>query len=154
MRGSCVIHDLRVYTNTACLRCRVQPGLGGYPKVTYSNGRMVYLRNVTASMNTRGHPGYWRSYDGTKAPDTRITDYHRLVLFHYVTRSLQDYTEKKLKAVTGSQSTAYLIFCEKHMRSPEDPEMLRMYENLAGFDGKAPVCASAIGYHSNCCGDR
>ena len=122
------------------------------PPITFSDGQQVQLRNTTLSMNgVVGQHGLWRSYDNTQARDSRITHRHRLALFHYVTRSLQDYTEKKHHGVAGSQSTAYLVFCEKHNLSPDDPQVLRSYEQLSGYDSDAPVCSSATWYHPVCC---
>jgi hypothetical protein len=124
------------------------------------------MRDNTPQVNPHKDPalGRIRSYDGhLKAPawnaHTTLTDAHRLVIFHYVTRSVQDYITRNMPRAAGSGKFAKSAKEYKKQLSnggaddPFDPKRIAAFERKHGFDGSADVRASAqaADYTARCC---
>jgi hypothetical protein len=67
----------------------------------------------------------------------------QLALFHYQTRSLEDFT-RKLSTVLSTASLDYLNFCKENDFDPEDPKVLAEYERIVGIDQESDLCGSAV----------
>ena len=107
--------------------------------------------------------GKCRSYGGHLQGDaynpttSTIPRTQTLVLFHYMTRSFQDFSERKLSRYAGMYVDD---FRERRARAatergstPSDEELLDELENDLGIDSAATVCESAVraNYASRCC---
>lgn len=73
-----------------------------------------------------------------------ITNTHEIVLFHYFTRSFEDYIDRKILRIAGRQTVDYRMFCEDNFFHPEDPDAIAAYETLMGFATDHPVCALSL----------
>lgn len=80
-----------------------------------------------------------------------------LVLFHYMTRSFQDFSERKLSRYAGMYVDDFRERREKAAEqsgtTPSDAELFDDLEDSLGINLAAPVCKSAIkaNYGSRCC---
>jgi hypothetical protein len=83
-----------------CLACCRVQALGKDPLVTFSNGEPVTLYNNTEQVLIADNmaSGEFRTYVGVRLagsmPAVPVTKNHKLALFHYQTRSLEDYSKK------------------------------------------------------------
>ena len=82
-----------------------------------------------------------------------ITSHHRLALFHYVTRSLEDYTTRKIALPSGIYTHNYVRWGQQSKQDVKDKDVMAEFERANGFDGTAPVCRSARNSHyvGRCC---
>jgi hypothetical protein len=85
-----------------------------------------------------------------RAPHKPVITNHTMVLFHYMSRSMEDFITRKTIRYTGSQSAGY---ASKPGEDPWDPAVMRRHEDKIGMRGDAPVCkAVAAGtYAERCC---
>jgi hypothetical protein len=133
----------------ASLLCRVPPD-GPEPIVTFTDGSAVHSVDKTESVHQldpdsmgefRGYLGTWLHPRAITA--LPVTPQHRLALFHYQTRSLEDY-EKKLENALSFESVKYLHYCETRDIHPEDPRSLQRWEKYMEWDRETKLCSSAI----------
>lgn len=100
--------------------------------------------------------GASRSYRGLEESkyNRTLTDKYSLVLFHFVTRSLEDYTSRKINMVSGKYKARYVQHYgkERHL-DLNDPAVMAEFEHGNDFDGIDPVCSSAqtAQYATRCC---
>ena len=82
-----------------------------------------------------------------------VTAKHTLVLFHYVTRSLEDYTSRKIALPSGIYTHNYVQYGKTAHVDIRDKDVMARFEKANNFDGTAPVCRSARqqGYVKRCC---
>jgi hypothetical protein len=128
------------------------------PPVTTSNGAPLYLYQNTNMTNPSNDPslGESRTYRGhldSQKYDPAISPRHQLALFHYVTRSLEDYTTRKIKLPSGIYTYNYVQYGKQARQNLGDASVLARFEHENGFDGTSPVCNSAAerGYAERCC---
>lgn len=87
----------------------------------------------------------------------RLPHTEALVLFHYVTRSFEDFRERKLKRYAGGYANDFRVQKERAMaeegEAPSDEELFDDLESRMGITQTAPVCESAVKarYSSRCC---
>lgn len=98
-----------------------------------------------------GHAGVLRPENA----HPEITNTHEMVLFHYFTRSFEDYIDRKILRIAGRQTVDYRMYCEDNNLHPEDPAAIAGYEALQGFDKSAPVrpaicCSAQRAQHTIC----
>ena len=79
-----------------------------------------------------------------------ITKEHGLVLFHYMSRSMEDFIERKINRATGPQSMGY---ASAPGQDPWDPEVMKAHEDFVGMRGDDEVCkvVAAGTYAERCC---
>lgn len=122
----------------------------GTPLHLYGNNGMTNPQNDSALGDSRTYRGHLDAdtYDRT------ITSEHRLVLFHYVTRSLDDYTSRKINLPSGIFTNKYVqqYGKQKHLNL-RDGSVMADFEKANDFDGTAAVCSSAqrARYAGHCC---
>ena len=103
-----------------------------------------------------------RSYRGhLRGPDYKnnkaVPQGEALVLFHYMTRSFQDFRERKLSRYAGMYVDDFrerrANATRDHGTAPPDEELFDDLEASLGIDRAAPVCSSAVDarYASKCC---
>jgi hypothetical protein len=82
-----------------------------------------------------------------------ITHKHTLALFHYVTRSLEDYTTRKISLPSGLYTHSYVQYGRAAHVDITQATVLARFEKVNGFDGAAAVCRSVrdAGYVRRCC---
>ena len=138
--------------------CRLEDGDVSEPAVTTSDGSRLEVFANTPMTNPHHEPalGESRTYLGhlnNKTYDATITPQHRLALFHYVTRSLEDYTTRKVKLPSGIYTHNYVRMSKKSDVSMADKDVMAKYEHANGFDGTAPICSSVPKnfYVGQCC---
>jgi hypothetical protein len=70
-----------------------------------------------------------------------------------VTRSLEDYTSRKVKLPSGIYTFEYLHESRRHHEDYMDASILAAFERKNGFDGKSSICSSALTsfYAGQCC---
>lgn len=121
----------------------------GMPLKMYPNTEMTNPRGVRRLGQTHTYYGHLNrtTYDPT------ITPKHTLALFHYVTRSLEDYTSRKIALPSGIYTYNYVQYGQAHDRNLDDRAMMAHFEHSYGFDGNAPVCRSVRDsfYVARCC---
>ena len=110
---------------------------------------MTNPKNDTALGDSRTYKGHLDK----DAYDPRITDDYKIVLFHYVTRSLEDYTSRKIRLPSGIYTHNYVRMSKKSAVSMADKDVMAKYEHANGFDGTAPICSSVPKnfYVGQCC---
>ena len=104
-----------------------------------------------------------RTYEGHLKPNEytdamrAIPEGEALVLFHYMTRSFQDFRERKLSRYAGMYVDDFrerrANATRDHGTAPPDEELFDDLEASLGIDHAAPVCSSAADAHyaSKCC---
>ena len=138
--------------------CRVEGDDVQEPPVTLTNGSPLKFWGNTHMTNPKNDTalGDSRTYKGhldKDAYDPRITDDYKIVLFHYVTRSLEDYTSRKIRLPSGIYTHNYVSEGRQHHQDLKDSHVMTAFEHKNGFDGRAPVCSSApqAFYAGKCC---
>lgn len=128
------------------------------PPVTTTDGTPLHLYGNTVMTNphNRTSLGDSRTYRGHLDKDTynsAISPDHKLVLFHYVTRSLEDYTSRKVHLASGIYTHSYVKQSKQHHQDVKDKRVMYAFEHKNGFDGTSPVCSSALKsfYAGKCC---
>ena len=87
---------------------------------------------------------------GDRTPHWNITDDHQIVLYHYVTRSQQEFVERKLTHTNlGAYSADFADAVGDNSTVPvaEHPDLDRLYaafERKHGFDGRHIECAQGV----------
>lgn len=152
MRGQCAAHH-------APHRFRRLDGRSrGLAPVLVGDGRELETFENTAELNPTNDArrGRSRTYDGrmnrpeTRAMHKRLTPAHRLVLFHYATRSYDEFVSVKLTRKRGGATTV------NNKADHFDVADMAAFEHRRRFDGNATVCASAVKarYAQRCCRGR
>lgn len=102
---------------------------------------------------TLGDSRTYRGHLDRDAYDPRVTPGHKLALFHYVTRSLDDYTSRKIKLPSGIYTHNYVRYGKQAHQDLQDAAVMAKFEHANHFDGEAPICESAAqhAYASQCC---
>lgn len=157
LRRSLVSHT------TDCVRCACR--VEDYddinnPPVSLADGSPVPDVSISgkAKKNKQEMEKGVRSYLGhlkEKSYNRTLTDKYKLVLFHYVTRSLEDYTSRKISLKSGMYKEQYVKqYGKKQNLDLSDPIVMAEFEQANDFDGTAPICSSAqtAQYVSQCCG--
>lgn len=123
----------------------------GTPLAMGENTPMTNPANDTALGRSRTYRGHLD--DAVYAQHRAITPQHRLALFHYVTRSLEDYTKRKVKLPSGIYTYNYVKKSKQSHTDVADASTFRDFEHDNGFDGEHDVCGSAVvaGYADRCC---
>ena len=86
---------------------------------------------------------------GSEDMHDEITDDHQIVLYHYVTRSQQEFVERKLTHTNlGAYSADFAEAVGDNSTVPvsEHPDLDRLYadfERKHGFDGTHAICSQA-----------
>eukprot|EP00892_Ulva_mutabilis_P012521 jgi/Ulvmu1/9641/UM054_0073.1 len=119
------------------------------PRTVLSNGARLHASPDTHLYNPKHYKSWGSSYAylGVLRPENGspdITMGHELVLFHYFTRSFEDYVQRKITRIAGRQTVDYRTYCEDARLHPEDPAAIAGYEKQEGFDRSAPICESAM----------
>jgi hypothetical protein len=121
----------------------------GTPLRVYGNTEMTNPLNVSSLGDSRTYRGHLDkdSYNSS------ISSGHRLVLFHYVTRSLEDYTSRKVRLPSGIYTHSYVSQSKAHHEDLKDARVMSAFEHKNGFDGNSAVCSSAqkAYYAGKCC---
>ena len=95
--------------------------------------------------------------DAYNAETSTIPRTQTLVLFHYMTRSFQDFSERKLSRYAGMYVDDFRARRERaaaqHGSTPSDSELLDELEESLGINAAAPVCniAARAEYASRRC---
>lgn len=119
------------------------------PPVTLTDGTPLHLYQNTGMTNPQNDSalGDSRTYRGHLDHDTynsTITEEHSLVLFHYVTRSLEDYTSRKINLPSGIFTAKYVQqYGKKQHLDLRDGSVMADFEHANEFDGTSAVCSSA-----------
>lgn len=131
------------------------------PPVTLSDGTPLHLYKNTDLTNPNNDPslGDSRTYRGhldEKQYDPTLKGEHQLVLFHYATRSLEDYTSRKILLPGGVYAHDYTALGKRTHQNVRSEAVLAAFEHSNGFDGTSPICESAVqsGYAEHCCRAR
>jgi hypothetical protein len=134
------------------------------PHTILADGTPMEMFENTEETNPRGDAllGRTKTYDGRFHGNAAFNDAHtvpkrdyRLVVFHYVTRSQQQFVDLKLTRSTGKYAKAYRRQASKSPQGLYSPAIMARFEHGMGFDGEQPVCSSAVdaGYVERCCGN-
>lgn len=141
-------------------RCRLEDAADVQnPPVTLTDGTPLHLYQNTGMTNPQNDSalGDSRTYRGHLDHDTynsTITEEHSLVLFHYVTRSLEDYTSRKINLPSGIFTAKYVQqYGKKQHLDLRDGSVMADFEHANEFDGTSAVCSSAqkAYYAGHCC---
>jgi hypothetical protein len=73
----------------------------------------------------------------TNGASPNINPQHELMLHHYMSRSLEDFVNRKLIRKVGTQSRGY---ASAPGEDPWDPAVMRRHEEIVGMIGDAEVC--------------
>jgi hypothetical protein len=126
--------------------------------VTLADGSplRVYENTDMTNPNKDTKLGKSRTYRGHLDENTynsHVTAGYRVVLFHYATRSLEDYTSRKILLPGGVYAHEYMQYGRKFKKDVKDEQVMAAFEHQNGFDGTAPICESAAhaGYAEHCC---
>jgi hypothetical protein len=138
--------------------CRVEGDDIQQPPVTLTDGTPLTFWGNTHMTNPKNDTnlGESRTYRGHLDKDTydsSINDGYKIVLFHYVTRSLEDYTSRKIRLPSGIYTHNYVSEGKHHHEDLKDARVMSAFEHKNGFDGHAPICSSALQafYAGHCC---
>jgi hypothetical protein len=144
---------------TSWTACRLDKGGDiGNPPVTTTDGSPVRMFQNTDMTNPNLLPelGDSRTYLGhlnNTTYNAAITDNHKLALFHYVTRSIEDYTSRKIKLPSGMYTHNYVRYGKRSHSDLTDRDVMASFERTNGFDGSSPICSSVLKsfYVGQCC---
>lgn len=101
-------------------------------------------------MRTHTYIGHLNSTE--HAVNMAITPMHKLAIFHYVTRSLSDYSQHKTQRPSGIYAWRYRQRARKTRSALADKDMFAKFEVENGFHGTAPICSSVAQlYPKRCC---
>jgi hypothetical protein len=72
---------------------------------------------------------------------TSITNDYQIVLFHYVTRSQDDFVRRKINLRSGIYATQFAAMANKNESSPADTDkQYAAFEQEHGFTGEHAIC--------------
>jgi hypothetical protein len=134
------------------------------PHTILADGTPIEMFENTERTNPLGDPLLGRTKTfGRFKDDAAFNDEHtvptsdyRLVVFHYVTRSQEQFVEMKLKRVAvGEYGSTYRQMGGDSPEGLYSPRLMARFEHEEGLDGEQPVCSSVVdrGYVERCCGD-
>jgi hypothetical protein len=144
------IHLERDVRSVICMTCSKDGDLQDNPVLT-TNGEPAVMNDID---DVPGFTTHFRSYPSIHDDKTRpkgiITKDYKIVLHHYMSRSMEDFITHKLKRATGRQSSGY---ASAPGQDPWDPEVMKAHEDQVGMRGDAEVCkVVAHGtYAERCC---
>lgn len=131
--------------------------IGEHPSVLANGTPLRMLENTynqpaARAQNQRTHTYVGHLNATEHAVNMAISPAHKLAIFHYVTRSLFEYSQRKAQLPSGIYAHRYAQLALNTRSSLSDPNMFRKFEADNGFDGTAPICSSiAQLYPSRCC---